>query len=155
MNTNSPLKWWQQGVFYHIYPQSFKDSNADGYGDIRGIIQQIDYLCELGIDAIWLSPVYRSPMIDCGYDISDYMQTDPIFGSIDDLKELITLAHAQGIRVIMDLVMNHTSDQHSWFETSRSSTDNPLREWYIWRQSVPRKKAQQLEDELRCLCLAV
>lgn len=140
MNTNSPLKWWQQGVFYHIYPQSFKDSNADGYGDLRGIIQQMDYLCEFGIDAIWLSPVYRSPMIDCGYDISDYTQTDPMFGSINDLKELITLAHAQGIRVIMDLVMNHTSDQHPWFKASQSSKESPLRDWYIWRKSFLDKR---------------
>ncbi len=124
--------WWKHAVFYHIYPKSFQDSDGDGIGDIRGIIDRLDYLAELGIDAVWLSPVYRSPMADGGYDISDYRDIDPLFGSMDDFKELLEQAHDKGIRVMMDLVMNHTSDQHPWFVESRSSLDNPKRDWYIW-----------------------
>ncbi len=124
--------WWKHAVFYHIYPKSFQDSDGDGIGDIRGITGRLDYLAELGIDAVWLSPVYRSPMVDGGYDISDYCDIDPIFGSPEDFKNLLTQAHDKGIKVMMDLVMNHTSDQHPWFAESRSSPDNPKRDWYIW-----------------------
>ncbi|MDR2037623.1 MAG: glucohydrolase, partial [Bacteroidales bacterium] len=110
--------WWKRAVFYHIYPKSFQDSNGDGIGDIRGIINRLDYLTTLGIDAVWLSPVYRSPMADGGYDISDYCDIDPVFGTLDDFRELLAKAHDKGIRVIMDLVMNHTSDRHPWFVES-------------------------------------
>jgi len=127
------INWWKNAVFYHIYPASFQDSDGDGTGDIRGIINRLDYLTTLGIDAIWLSPVYRSPMIDGGYDISDYRDIDPLFGTLDDFRELLKRAHDMGIRIMMDLVMNHTSDRHPWFIESRSSVDNPKRDWYIWR----------------------
>ena len=125
--------WWKHGVIYQIYPRSFYDSNGDGVGDIPGIIQKLDYLKELGVDAIWLSPVNRSPMHDFGYDISDYYTVDPLFGTNDDFHLLIRLAHERGIRIIMDLVLNHTSHLHPWFLSSRSSRDNPKRDWYLWR----------------------
>jgi len=124
--------WWKQAVFYHIYPKSFQDSDGDGIGDIRGIISRLDYFTALGIDAVWLSPIYRSPMVDGGYDISDYRDIDPLFGTLDDFRELLKQAHNKGIRIMMDLVMNHTSDRHPWFMESRSSVDNPKRDWYIW-----------------------
>jgi len=130
MNEN----WWKQAVFYHIYPKSFQDTDGDGIGDIRGVISRLDYLATLGIDAVWLSPVYRSPMVDGGYDISDYCDIDPVFGTLDDFRELLKQAHDKGIRIIMDLVMNHTSDWHPWFAASRSSVDNPKRDWYIWNE---------------------
>jgi alpha-glucosidase len=126
--------WWKHGVIYHIYPRSFNDSNDDGIGDIRGIIDKIGYLSDLGIDGIWLSPVYPSPMIDYGYDISDYRGIDPVFGTLHDFRELIDVAHRNKIRVIMDLVMNHTSNLHPWFLESSSSLDKPERDWYIWRK---------------------
>jgi alpha-glucosidase len=132
--------WWKHGVFYHIYPQSYCDSNSDGIGDINGIIRKLDYLSELGITAIWLSPVYESPMVDSGYDISDYKKIDPQFGTIDDFKCLLKEAHERGIRVVMDLVMNHTSHLHPWFVESRASRDNPKRDWYIWQDGLNGKK---------------
>ena len=125
--------WWQHGVFYQIYPRSFQDSNADGVGDIKGIIDRLPYLQTLGIDAIWLSPIFPSPMADFGYDISDYTGIDPLFGTMADLEALVDAAHAAGLKVILDLVPNHTSDQHPWFVESRRSRDNPKRDWYIWR----------------------
>ena len=125
--------WWQHGVIYQIYPRSFADSNGDGIGDIRGIISRLDYLRWLGVDAIWISPIYPSPMADFGYDVSDYMDIHPMFGTLDDFDVLLAAAHAQGIRVILDLVPNHTSDEHPWFIESRSSRDNPKRDWYIWK----------------------
>ena len=126
--------WWKHGVIYHIYTRSFKDSNNDGIGDIVGIIEKLDYLADLGIDGIWLSPVYQSPMSDFGYDISDYKSIDPTFGTIAEFKLLIAEAHKRDIRIIMDMVMNHTSDQHPWFIESRSSKDNLKRDWYIWKE---------------------
>lgn len=134
MSKKEIYSWWKHGVFYHIYPKSFKDSNGDGVGDIPGIIEKLDYLVDLGVDAIWLSPVYKSPMVDFGYDISGYKQIDPIFGSMEDIKELIRQVHCRGMKLVMDLVMNHTSDQHPWFVESRSSLDNPKRDWYIWHE---------------------
>ena len=120
-------------MFYQIYPLSFADSNGDGFGDIKGIISKLDYLADtLGVDALWLSPFYKSPMKDWGYDISDHTDVDPMFGDIDDAKALIDSAHEKGLKIIVDYVMNHTSDQHSWFIESRSSRDNPKREWYVW-----------------------
>src|SRR5664279_1372073 len=125
--------WWRHGVFYQIYPRSFQDSNADGVGDIRGIIDRLPYLQALGIDAIWLSPIFPSPMADFGYDIADYTGIDPLFGTKADFDDLMSAAHASGLKVILDLVPNHTSDQHPWFTESRSSRDNAKRDWYIWR----------------------
>ena len=127
------LTWWQTAVFYQIYPRSFADGNGDGIGDLDGIIHKLDYLVDLGIDAIWLSPHYPSPQFDCGYDIADYVDVDPQYGDLDIFKRFLKGAHDRGLRVILDLVLNHTSDQHPWFIESRSSRDNPKRDWYIWR----------------------
>lgn len=128
--------WWQHGIFYQIYPRSFQDSNGDGVGDLKGIIARLPYLKELGVDAVWLSPVFPSPMADFGYDISDYTGIDPIFGTMADCDALISAAHDVGLRLILDLVPNHTSDRHPWFIESRSSRNNPKRNWYIWRDGA-------------------
>jgi alpha-glucosidase len=127
------LKWWQQAVFYQIYPRSFADGNGDGIGDFPGMTAKLDYLRTLGVDAIWLSPHYPSPFLDCGYDISDYTDVGPEYGTLEDFTTFLREAHARGIRVVLDLVLNHTSDEHPWFRESRSSRDNPKRDWYIWR----------------------
>jgi alpha-glucosidase len=131
------LKWWQKAVFYQIYPRSFADGNADGIGDFKGMISKLDYLQDLGVDALWLSPHYPSPNYDCGYDISDFTAVAPEYGTPDDFKAFLQGAHQRGMRVILDLVLNHTSDQHAWFLESRSSRDNPRRDWYIWRDPRP------------------
>ena len=128
---------WRRWVVYQIYPRSFADSDGDGVGDLRGVLRRLDYLQRLGVDVIWMSPVYRSPMDDNGYDISDYTDIDPLFGTLADLDELIAELHARGMRLVMDLVVNHTSDEHPWFEQSRSSRDNPKRDWYWWRDARP------------------
>lgn len=128
--------WWQSAVIYQIYPRSFQDSNHDGIGDIQGIISHLDYLKKLGIDAIWLSPVYASPNDDNGYDISDYENIMSEFGTMADMNALIAAAQERNIRIIMDLVLNHTSDEHAWFMESRKSLDNPYRDFYIWRNST-------------------
>ena len=127
--------WWQSGIVYQIYPRSFQDSNNDGVGDLKGIIQRLDYLQWLGITAIWISPVYPSPMADFGYDISDYKGIHALFGSMDDFDDLLQAAHAKNIKIVLDLVPNHTSDQHPWFAESRSSKNNPKRNWYIWKDA--------------------
>ena len=127
------LKWWQQAVFYQIYPRSFADGNGDGIGDFPGMLARLDYLRGLGVGAIWLSPHYPSPFLDCGYDISDYTGVGPEYGTLDDFRAFLEAAHARGMRVILDLVLNHTSDQHPWFVESRSSRDTPKRDWYVWR----------------------
>ncbi len=127
--------WWKHGVIYHIYPRSFMDSDGDGIGDLIGIISKLSYLSDLGVDGIWLSPVYLSPHIDFGYDVSDFRKIDPIYGDLEDFKNLLTQAHALGIRVICDMILNHTSDQHAWFQEARSSKQNPRRHWYIWKDS--------------------
>jgi alpha-glucosidase len=138
MNHDSPFLWWQTGVIYQIYPRSFQDSNKDGIGDLDGITQRLDYLSDiLGVDAIWLSPFYPSPMADFGYDVSDYENVDSIFGTLEDFDRLVTEAHRRNLRVIIDFVPNHTSDQHPWFLESRSSRDNPKRDWYFWRDAKP------------------
>ena len=129
--------WWQQGIFYQVYPRSFQDSDADGIGDLEGIRRRLDYLCWLGIDALWISPINPSPMADFGYDITDYCDVAPIFGSLVDFDRLIAAAHARRIKVILDFVPNHTSDQHPWFLESRSSRGDPRRDWYIWRDPAP------------------
>jgi len=126
-------KWWKEAVVYQIYPRSFKDSNGDGIGDLRGIIEKLDYLKELGIDVVWLSPVYKSPNDDNGYDISDYQDIMDEFGTLADWDELISEMHKRDIKLVMDLVVNHTSDEHHWFIESRKSKDNPYRDYYIWR----------------------
>jgi oligo-1,6-glucosidase len=125
--------WWRSAVVYQIYPRSFADSNGDGMGDLRGIIDHLDHVVDLGIDAIWLSPIYRSPQDDNGYDISEYQDVDEMFGTLADLDELVDKAHVRGIRMMMDLVVNHTSDEHAWFEDSRSSRTAERADWYIWR----------------------
>ena len=127
-------RWYKDAVIYQIYPRSFKDSNGDGIGDIRGIIEKLDYLQDLGINAVWLSPCYKSPNDDNGYDISDYRDIMDEFGTLDDWKEMIKGMHERGIKLIMDLVVNHTSDEHFWFQESRKSKDNPYRDYYIWRK---------------------
>jgi oligo-1,6-glucosidase len=132
-----PNDQWRQWVVYQVYPRSFADSNGDGVGDLRGVLAHLDYLQRLGVDVVWLSPVYRSPMDDNGYDISDYRDVDPLFGTLADLDELIKELHARGMRLVMDLVVNHTSDEHPWFQQSRSSRDNPKRDWYWWRDARP------------------
>lgn len=125
--------WWKESVVYQIYPRSFKDSNGDGVGDLNGITEKLDYLKELGIDVIWLSPVYQSPNDDNGYDISDYQAIMKEFGTMEDFDRMLAAAHDRGIKILMDLVVNHTSDEHPWFVESRKSTDNPYRDYYIWR----------------------
>jgi alpha-glucosidase len=137
---NTPQKqylWWQDGIIYQVYPRSFRDGNGDGIGDLRGIIQRIDYLRWLGVNAIWISPIYPSPMADFGYDISDYENIWAPFGSLADFDELLQQLHAAGMRLILDLVPNHSSDEHPWFVESRSSRDNPKRDWYIWKDAKP------------------
>ena len=125
--------WFQRAVVYQIYPRSFADSNGDGIGDLRGIIGRLDYLQRLGVDVVWLSPIYTSPQDDNGYDISDYRNVDPLFGTLEELRELTDGLHARGMKLVMDLVVNHTSDEHPWFVESRSSKENPKRDWYWWR----------------------
>jgi alpha-glucosidase len=129
--------WWKRGIIYQIYPRSFQDSNNDGVGDLNGIRQRLSYLTWLGVDAIWISPIYPSPMTDCGYDISDYCGIDPVFGTLSAFDELLREAHQRGLKVILDFVPNHTSDQHPWFIESRSSGINRKRDWYIWRDGKP------------------
>ncbi len=129
----SRLKWWQEAVFYQIYPRSFADGDGDGVGDLLGIIDRLDYLQGLGVDALWLSPHYPSPLFDCGYDVSDYTDVAPEYGSLEDFRRLVDGVHRRGMHLILDLVLNHTSHQHHWFVASRSSRDNPRRDWYIWR----------------------
>ena len=131
-----PTDWWRSAVVYQIYPRSFADSNGDGTGDIPGILSHLDYLVQLGVDVVWLSPVYTSPMDDNGYDISDYQDVDPIFGTLEDLDRLIAGLHERGIKIVMDLVVNHTSDEHRWFIESRDPA-SPKRDWYWWRPPRP------------------
>ena len=129
--------WWHGAVIYQIYPHSFQDSNGDGIGDLRGIIKRLDYLTWLGVEALWLSPIFPSPMVDFGYDVADYNDIDPLYGNLDDFDQLVAAAHQRGLRILLDLVPNHTSDQHPWFIESRSSRDNPKRDWYIWHDGKP------------------
>lgn len=134
MARTSNNTWWKNAVFYQIYPLSFADSDGDSFGDLRGIIANLDYLAEtLGVDALWLSPFYKSPMKDWGYDIADHIDVDPTFGSLADARELIDESHARGLKVVIDYVINHTSDEHPWFRESKSSRHNSKRDWYVWR----------------------
>ena len=146
MMNNMSEQWWKQAVIYQIYPKSFQDSNGDGIGDIPGIISRLDYLKKLGIDGIWLSPVYRSPQDDNGYDISDYQDIDPMFGTMKDMETLIKEAGKRGIRIIMDLVLNHTSDEHPWFREARKGKDNPWHDFYVWRDGTEGKLPNDLKS---------
>jgi len=128
--------WWRDGVIYQIYPRSFADSNNDGIGDLKGIISHLDYLADLGVDGLWLSPINPSPDYDFGYDVSDYYGIDPKFGTMEDFERLLSEAHQRGLHIIMDLVLNHTSSEYPWFIQSRSSRDNPYRDWYLWRDGA-------------------
>lgn len=139
-------KWWKESVVYQIYPRSFMDGDGDGVGDLRGILSKLDYLKELGVDVVWLSPVYKSPNDDNGYDISDYQDIMDEFGTLADWEELLAGLHARGMKLIMDLVVNHTSDEHAWFVESRSSKDNPYREYYIWRSGTNGKEPNNWES---------
>ncbi len=135
-NGTTPNPWWSNAVVYQVYPRSFQDSNGDGIGDLKGITTRLDYLADLGVDVLWLSPVYRSPQDDNGYDISDYQDIDPLFGTLEDMDELLAEAHKRGLKIVMDLVVNHTSDEHAWFEASRDKYD-PHADWYWWRPARP------------------
>ncbi|MDF1609792.1 alpha-amylase family glycosyl hydrolase [Hoeflea sp. YIM 152468] len=134
--TQSP-EWWRGCVIYQVYPRSFQDTSGDGIGDIRGIINRLDHIASLGVDAIWLSPFFKSPMADFGYDVSDYCDVDPMFGTLSDFDELIECAHARGLKIIIDQVISHSSDQHAWFQESRTSRDNPKADWYVWADAKP------------------
>src|SRR4051812_43621968 len=131
------FRWWQRGTIYQVYPRSFMDSNGDGVGDLRGIVSRLDYLRWLGVDAIWISPIYPSPMKDFGYDVADYVDIDPLFGSLADFDHLVSEAHARGLKLILDFVPNHTSDQHAWFRESRRARNSPKRDWYLWHDPGP------------------
>ena len=135
-NGATPNPWWANAVVYQIYPRSFQDTNGDGIGDLKGITSRLDYLADLGVDVLWLSPVYRSPQDDNGYDISDYQDIDPLFGTLEDMDELLAEAHRRGLKIVMDLVVNHTSDEHAWFQASRDG-DDPHADWYWWRPARP------------------
>lgn len=126
-------RWWHHSVVYQIYPKSFLDTNRDGIGDLKGITSKLEYLNHLGIDVIWISPFYKSPMVDNGYDIFDYKEIDSMFGTMNDFDELLNKANQLGIKILVDLVINHTSDKHQWFLESKQSKDNPKRDWYIWK----------------------
>ncbi|WP_170328448.1 alpha-amylase family glycosyl hydrolase [Ruegeria arenilitoris] len=136
-STKAASDWWRGGVIYQIYPRSFQDSNGDGIGDLKGITQRLDYIASLGVDAIWISPFFKSPMKDFGYDVSDYRDVDPMFGSLEDFREMLDQAHAKGLKVMIDLVLSHTSDQHPWFGESRASRDDPKSDWYVWADPKP------------------
>ena len=129
--------WWRGAVIYQVYPRSFADTNGDGIGDLAGVLAQLDYIASLGVDAIWLSPFFKSPMKDFGYDVSAYRQVDPIFGTLEDFDRLVAAAHERGLRIIIDQVLNHTSDQHAWFQQSRGSRDNAKADWYVWAEPKP------------------
>ncbi len=129
--------WWQGGTIYQVYPRSFQDSDGDGVGDLRGIERRLDYLVALGVDALWISPIYPSPMVDFGYDVADYTGVDPMFGTLADFDRLLAAAHSRGLKLLLDFVPNHSSDQHPWFRESRSSRTSPRRDWYIWRDPAP------------------
>jgi alpha-glucosidase len=135
--SEQPLPWWKTGVLYQIYPRSFRDADGDGVGDLDGITERLDHVVDLGVDAIWLSPIYRSPQVDFGYDVSDHCDVDPSFGDLAAFDRLLAAAHARGLRVVLDYVVNHTSDRHPWFLASRASRSDPQRSWYVWRDPAP------------------
>ena len=126
--------WWRSAVLYQIYPRSFQDSNGDGVGDLKGIETRLDYLAELGIDALWISPFFLSPMKDFGYDVEDHRAVDPLFGDLDDFRSLLAAAHQRGIRILIDLVLSHTSDQHAWFKEARVRRGAPYEDYFVWAE---------------------
>jgi len=136
--------WYKDAVVYQVHVRTFQDSNADGIGDFPGLTQKLDYLQELGTTALWLMPFFPSPLRDDGYDIADYRSVHPSYGTLDDFKKFLTGAHERGIRVIIELVLNHTSDQHPWFQESRTSRDNPKRDWYVWSETDNRYKGTRI-----------
>ena len=142
----APQQWWQTGVIYQIYPRSFQDTDGDGVGDLRGITARLDYVAGLGVDAIWISPFYPSPMADFGYDVADYTNVDALFGTLADFDDLLATAHRKGLRVILDFVPNHSSDLHPWFRESRASRESPKRDWYLWHDPVPYPGLRPGED---------
>ena len=160
-NSENLKDWWKNAVIYEIYPRSYQDTNGDGIGDLNGITQRLDYLKSLGVDAIWLTPIYPSPQVDFGYDIADYQAIDPQYGTMADFDRLMTEANKRHIRVIMDMVMNHSSDKHKWFMESRSSKKNPYRDWYVWHDGKgadrdrQRTGAEQLAIGVRRLGVGV
>ena len=139
--------WWKSAVVYQIYPRSFQDTTGSGVGDIPGIVRRLDYLQTLGVDVIWLSPVFASPQVDNGYDISDYRDIDPLFGTLEDMRTLIREGKRRGIGIMMDLVLNHTSDQHRWFQQARQSRENPYHDYYVWRDGTP----DQLPNDMQAV----
>lgn len=135
-SSTQSMPWWKTAAIYQIYPKSFCDSGAKGVGDLQGIISKLDYLQKLGIEAIWLTPIYQSPMVDNGYDIADYYAINPDFGTMQDFEQLLKEAHRRGIRIIMDIVVNHTSTEHAWFQSALGDRNSPYRDYYIWRKPV-------------------
>jgi maltose alpha-D-glucosyltransferase/alpha-amylase len=136
--------WYKDAIIYQVHVRTFRDSNGDGIGDFRGLADKLDYLQELGINALWLMPFFPSPLRDDGYDIADYRSVHPNYGTLDDFKTFLTAAHERGIRVIVEMVLNHTSDQHPWFQESRSSPDNPRRDWYVWSDTDTRYRGVRI-----------
>ncbi|MFT4916753.1 MAG: alpha-glucosidase, partial [Yoonia sp.] len=130
-------EWWRSAVVYQVYPRSYQDDNGDGVGDLNGITRRLDHIVELGVDCIWLSPIFASPQADMGYDVSDYIAVDPLFGDLVDFDALIQAAHARGLKVIVDQVLSHTSEEHDWFKESRKSRDNEKADWYVWADPLP------------------
>ena len=135
--SNKTAKWWKNSVVYQVYPKSFKDSNGDGLGDLNGLTEKLPYLEKLGVDVIWLNPIFKSPQVDNGYDISDYREIEPTLGTMEDFDRLLAEAHKRGLKIILDLVVNHTSDKHYWFEEAKKSKDNPYHDYYIWKDEIP------------------
>ena len=130
-------EWWKSAVIYQVYPRSFQDSDGDGIGDLKGITRRLDHIASLNVDVVWLSPIFTSPQADMGYDISDHCDVDPLFGTLADFDALLARAHELGLKVIVDQVPSHTSDQHRWFEESRQSRDNLKADWYVWAEAKP------------------
>ena len=150
MTTNQNNAWWQEGIVYHIYPRSFQDTSGNGVGDLKGILQRLDYIKSLGVDIIWLNPVYESPNDDNGYDISDYQNIMAEFGSMEDFDSLLKGMHDRGLKLVMDLVVNHSSDEHKWFQESRKDRNNPYRDYYHWwpaEKGIPPKRWRYFDVE--------
>ena len=137
ISTTANPNWWKESIIYQVYPRSYLDTNGDGVGDLAGITEKLDYIASLGVDIVWLSPFFKSPMKDFGYDIADYCDVDPLFGTLADFDKLIAKAHGLGLKIMIDQVMSHTADTHPWFVESRKSRDNPKSDWYVWADPLP------------------